>query len=109
MFQITDAHVERALAILNSDRHTKARAAYEKKDREKKVILARLEREANLKTVIEKQAYALCHPHYAAYLDDLHLIETEYFAAKDERDAADALLRAWQTASANSRGAERVR
>lgn len=108
-FRVTDDDVEKALAILNSDRHTRARAAYEKLDREKKVVLARLMREANEKTVAEREGYALTHPHYAAYLQALSDVEEEYFAAKDERDAADALLRAWQTASANGRFAERVR
>lgn len=109
MWQVSEADVERALEILNSDRHAKARAAFEKKDREKKVILARLMRESNDKTVAERETFALTHPHYDAYRADLDLIEAEYFAAKDERDAADAMIRAWQTQSSNHRSAERVR
>jgi hypothetical protein len=107
--QITDDMVEKALAILNSTRHARARLAYEKQDRVKKVILARLERESNAKTQRERETYALTHQHYSDFLNDLALIEEEYYEAKDERDSADAVIRAWQTQSSNARSAERVR
>lgn len=106
---ITEDMVDRALEILNSLRHATARLAYEKTDREKKVVLARLERESNDKTQRERETYALAHPHYDAFRERMDLIEAEYFAAKDERDSADAVIRAWQTQSSNARGAERVR
>lgn len=106
---LTDDMVDTALVILNSRRHATARLAYEKTDREKKVVLARLERESNDKTQRERETYALTHPHYAAFRERMDLIEDEYFAAKDERDSADAVIRAWQTQSSNERGAERVR
>ncbi len=106
---ITDEMVDRALEILGSARHATARLAYEKSDREKKVVLARLERESNDKTQRERETYALTHPHYQHFLERLGLIEEEYFAAKDERDSADAVIRAWQTQSSNARSMERVR
>lgn len=106
---ITDEMVDRALAILNSARHAQARLAYEKLDREKKVVLARLEREANDTTQRARETYALTHPHYQAFLEQITLVEEEYFEARDERDSADAVIRAWQTQSSNARSAERVR
>jgi aromatic ring-opening dioxygenase LigB subunit len=106
---ITDEAVDEALCILRSARHSTARLAYEKSDREKKVVLARLERESNDKTQRERETYALIHPHYQAFLERLGLIEEEYFAAKDERDSADAVIRAWQTQEASNRMMERLR
>lgn len=106
---VSDDMVERALAILNGQRHATARLAYEKTDREKKVVLARLERESNDKTQRERETYALTHPHYAAFLERQGLVEEEYFEARDERDSADAVIRAWQTQSSNGRAAERLR
>lgn len=106
---ITDDMVDKALAILGSRRHATARLAYEKMDREKKVILARLEREANDGTQRARETYALTHPHYEAFRAQQDLVEEEYFEAKDERDSADAVIRAWQTQSSNARSMERVR
>lgn len=106
---ITDAMVEKALEILNSTRHARARLAYEKMDRQKKVILARLERESNDTTQRARETYALTHQHYSDFLTDMGLVEEEYFESRDERDSADAVIRAWQTQSSNARGAERVR
>ena len=108
-YHISDDMVERALAILNSNKHAALRAAYEKMDRQRKVILARLERESNAKTQRERETYALTHQHYQDFLHDLDLIEADYFAHKDDRDSADAVIRAWQTQSSNARSAERVR
>lgn len=108
MMEITDDMVEKALAILNSNRHARARMAYEKADRQRKVVLARLERESNGKTQRERETYALTHQHYADFLTDQALIEEEYFEAKDERDSAAAVIEAWRTQSANARRAERL-
>ncbi len=109
MIHIPDETVERALAILNSNRHARARMAYEKMDRQKKVELARLEREANETSVQGRINYALTHPHYSAFLEQLALVEGEYFEARDERDSAAAVIEAWRTMQANQRAAERVR
>lgn len=106
---ISDEIVEAALRVLAGHRHARARLAYEKLDRQKKVILARLEREANAKTQRERETYALTHHHYADFLTDMGLVESEYFEARDERDSADAVIRAWQTQSSNARSAERLR
>lgn len=106
---ITDAMVDKALEILSGTRHARARLAYEKMDRQKKVILARLERESNDSTQRARETYALTHQHYADFLTDMSLVEEEYFESRDERDSADAVIRAWQTQSSNARGAERVR
>ena len=103
MIHIPDETVERALAILNSNRHARARMAYEKME------LARLEREANETSVQGRINYALTHPHYSAFLEQLALVEGEYFEARDERDSAAAVIEAWRTMQANQRAAERVR
>ena len=107
MFEFTEEKRDWALEVLHGDRHARAKAAFEKMDREKKVILARLTREANDKTVSEREGYALTHPHYAAFLENLGTVEEEYYLAKDERDSADAYLRAWQTQRADQRGFDR--
>lgn len=106
---ISDEVVEAALRVLAGHRHARARLAYEKLDRDKKVVLARLERESNDTTQRARETYALAHPHYEAFRDQLSLVESEYFEARDERDSADAVIRAWQTQSSNARSAERVR
>lgn len=106
---VTDDMMDAALQILASHDHAEAKAWVEKLERQRKVILARLERESNEKSVREREAYALCHPYYAAHLEELDKAEAVYFRARDSRDSAEAITRAWQTGKADARAAERVR
>ena len=107
--QIPDSHVENALDILKSMDCARARAAYEYAEKQLKVVLARRARESNAKTVGEREAEALCSEEYAEALTNYHLLGEAYYEAKDRRDAASAVISAWQTMNANQRQMERVR
>jgi hypothetical protein len=110
MITITDDMMHDAMAILASDEHAKAKAAHEKTEREAKVLLARLGKEANdCKTEAARQAFALCHPYYGDFLERQALVARAYYEARDRRDSAEAVTRAWQTLKADARAAERVR
>lgn len=109
MLIVTDDMMHAAMHVLASTHHAEAKARYEKMDRQKKVILARLERESNETSVRGRETYALTHPHYQAFLEELEAVEAGYFKAKDSRDSAEAITRAWQTGKADARAAERVR
>ena len=106
---VTDDMMHAAMAVLAGDNHAELRARYDSLDRRRKVLLARLERESNAKTQRERETYALTHPHYEAMLGDLEQVEAAYYRAKDSRDNAEAITRAWQTSKADARAAERVR
>lgn len=105
----TDEMMHSAMQVLASDQHAELRARYESLDRRRKVLLARLERESNAKTQRERETYALTHPHYQAMCEDIEETERGYYIAKDRRDNAEAVTRAWQTSKADARAAERVR
>ncbi|WP_395443615.1 hypothetical protein [Caulobacter sp. UC70_42] len=106
---VSDDMMSAAMQVLASDNHAEAKARYEKLERQRKVVLARLERESNEKSVKERETYALTHPHYAAFCEELEVAEKAYFVARDRRDSADAITRAWQTGKADARAAERIR
>lgn len=110
MLTITDDMMHDAMAILASDEHAKAKAAHEKTEREGKALLARLGKEANdCKTEAARQAFALCHPYYSDFLERQALVAEAYYMARDRRDSAEAVTRAWQTLKADARAAERIR
>ena len=74
------------------------------------MLLARLGRECNeAKTEAARTTYALCHPYYADFLERQALVAQAYYEARDRRDSAEAVTRAWQTMKADARAAERVR
>lgn len=106
---VNDDMMHAAISILNDPVHGRARGRFEKLTRERKTLLARLERESNAKTQRERETYAQTHPHLKALDDELAEVETVYYAAKDRRDSADSAIRVWQTENANARAAERVR
>lgn len=106
---ITDETAEKALRILAGTRHAIAKMVFERTDREKKALLARLERESEGKTLRDRETYALTHPHYSALKERLDAAEAEYYEAKDERDSANTILDVWRTLKADARAAERAR
>lgn len=108
--EITDDMMHEAMAILASDAHAKAKAAYDKMGAEEKVLLARLGSQANdAKSADARRDYALCHPYYSDFLERKNLICEAYYEARDRRESAEAVTRAWQTLKADARAAERVR
>jgi hypothetical protein len=109
MIRISDDTMSEAMAVLAGGRHAIAKVAYERLTRQRKALLARLERESNGKTQRERETYALGHPHLVALDELLDAAEAEYHAARDERDSAETVTRVWQTVQADARAAERVR
>ena len=105
---IPDSHVEHALKILQSGDHSRARGAYEWSEKQLKTVLAQEVLKSALKTVSERENEALASVAYVEALDAFKEIATAYFAARDRREAADAVLRTWQTASADNRAQGRI-
>jgi hypothetical protein len=106
---ISDDMMHSAMQVLASPQHAELRARYESLDRRRKVMLARLERESNAKTQRERETFALTHPHFEALSEEIERVTEAYYKAKDSRDNAEAVTRAWQTSKADARAAERVR
>lgn len=103
MIHLPDETVQKAFDALQSDAHWTAKLVYDRTDRERKVLLARLERESNGKNQRERETYALTHPHYSALLERLEAAEAMYYEARDKRDSASSILEAWRTLSADRR------
>lgn len=106
MLHLPEETVQKAFDALQSDAHWKSRLVYERTERERKTLLARLEREAlreGAKTQRERETYSLTHPHYTALLERLNEAEAAYFEARDTRDSAASILEAWRTMSADRR------
>lgn len=106
---VTDDMMHDAMVVLNDRTAGELQAAYEKLTRERKRLLARLERESNAKTHRERETYAQTHPHLEAHDEILERVEKAWFAKRDLKDAAREFVRVWQTENANARAAERVR
>lgn len=109
MLNITDETWTKAMEVLASRRHAQAKLVYERLTRQRKALLARLERESNAKTQRERETYALTHPHLEALDQLLDVAEGEFYEARDERDSADTVIRAWQTLRSDARTVERMR
>ena len=106
---VTEDMMHDAMVALNDRDAAELQAAYEKLTRDRKRLLARLERESNGKTQRERDTYALTHPHLTAHDERLDAVEKAWFAKRDLKDAAREFVRVWQTENANARAAERVR
>lgn len=102
-FTISDEVAQQAFDILQSNRHAIAKMVYDRTERERKTLLARLERESNAKTQRERETYALTHPHFEALKERLAEAEREFYLARDERDSAETVMRTWQTLRADAR------
>lgn len=106
--RITEETVDAALQVLRSTQHSRARAAYEFGEAQLKVILARATLASELKTVDDRKNEALTSDDYAKALEAHRLVSEAYFGAKDRREAADAVLRAYQTQQSDNRATGRV-
>jgi len=107
--QIPDSHVEHALGILKDGDSARARAAHEFAEKQLKTVLAKVAQQSNAKAVSEREQHALASPEYEQALRDYKAVAELYYTAKDRRDAAEAIISAWQTINANNRAMERVR
>lgn len=106
---LSDAQIQQAFDTLNSDEGAKARAAHEWMQETRKTVMARLSSQSNLKTIGEREAWALQHPDYIAHLAEQRRCAEADYTARNRQTAALAILDAWRTQSANNRGLERVR
>lgn len=107
-FIVTEAHVQRAFNILQSNDHAAARAAYDFSEKQLKVILAKAEAQSNAKTISERQNEALRSDEYERALSAWKLVSEAYFTARDKREASIAIIDAWRTQSADQRAMGRV-
>ena len=108
MFAISDDEVQAAFSVLQANKHAKARAAHEYAERRLKVVLAKAEMAANAKTVGERQASALASPEYDHALREFRLIADAYHTARDQREAASAVIEAWRTQQSDRRAMGRA-
>lgn len=108
LFLITEDQVQAAFNVLESNRHAKARAAYEYAERRLKVVLAKGALAANGKTVGERDATALASPEYEHALREFRLITDQYHEERDRREAAAAVIEAWRTQRSDQRAMGRV-
>lgn len=106
---VNDDMMHDAVEILNDRGLGELHALYEKLSRDRKRLLARLERESNAKTQRERETYAQTHPHLAALDERLDDVEKAYLRKRDLKDTAKEVIRVWQTENANARALERVR
>jgi hypothetical protein len=107
-FRIDDETVERAFEILKAGDHAKARAGHEFAEKQLKVTLAKCQLKAEGKTVGEREASALASSDYARALEAFRLVAEGYYAARDKREAAAALIEAWRTQRSDERAMMRV-
>lgn len=108
MFAISDEEVQAAFNILQANKHAKARAAHEYAEKRLKVVLAKASLAANGKTVGEREATALGSPEYDHALREFRLIADAYHTARDQREAASAVIEAWRTQQSDRRAMGRV-
>lgn len=103
MFHIDDDEVQAAFDVLHSNAHAKTRAAFEHHEKRLKIVLAKASLSVEGKTVGEREARALTTPEYEAAVATAHLLAEAYHEARDRREAADAVIRAWQTQQSDRR------
>ena len=107
-FQISDDQVQEAFDVLHMQTHAKARAAYDYAEKRLKVALAKAQLAAEGKTVGERDALAQTSEPFQAALKSFHLIAETYYAERDRRDAAGAVIEAWRTQQSDRRAMGRV-
>lgn len=108
MFQITDEQVQEAFNVLHEQTHAKARAGYEYAEKRLKVAYAKARQAAEGKTVGDRDDNAQTSEPYQAALKSFHLIAETYYAERDKRDAAGAVIEAWRTQQSDRRAMGRV-
>lgn len=81
-----------------------ARANRMQLEKFEKVLLAKLRRDSNGKTVQEREDYALTHGEYAAHLEGLTEAVRIDELFRWKKDSAQALNDAYRTQAANTRG-----
>lgn len=108
MFFISDEEVQEAFHVLQSNEHSKRRAAYEFAEKRLKVALATAELTVEGKTVGERASKALTSTPYQEALSSFRLIAEAYYEAKDRREAACAVIDAYRTQQSDRRAMRNV-
>lgn len=105
---ISEPQIQAAFDVLHEQKHAKARAAYEYAEKRLKIVLANAQLKADGKTVGEREANAQTSPEYEAALKSFRMIAEAYYVARDQRDAASAVIDAWRTQQSDMRAMARV-
>ena len=103
---ISEQQWETALQWLvdNAANAAGARANRMQLEKFEKVLLAKLRRESNGKTVSEREDFALTHGEYEAHLNGLREAVEADELYRWKKDSAQALNDAYRTQCANTRG-----
>ena len=108
---MSDESVEAAISFLNgfAEEAGVAKAQVTYLENFRKITLARLRRESPEKSIDAKDGWARTHPEYM----EVCMAQNEAIAKNEtlfwKRTAAVATIQAWQTRSANQRGASSIR
>ena len=103
---VTDQRVTAALAYLQEGAsvYAKARAAHDYSEKREKTVLAQLCRQCTEeRSMAAKEAWARCHPDYAAALGQTQACAEAAYEARAKREAAAAIVEAWRTEQSNER------
>jgi hypothetical protein len=110
---ITDDNVSAALDYLAIDPHPVAEAKYDlmRAENERKRIYAQQFMEASkfVKTVAEREAWALLAPEYVAAQENEALAAKELEKHKSKTNSASTITDMWRSVNANARAAEKIR
>lgn len=107
-FHISEEQVQAAFDVLHSNRHARARAAYEYAEKRLKVAFAEAVAQSNAKTVAERENEAQRSEKWQEALTAFRDITREYHGARDEREAASAVIEAYRTQRSDMRAMGRV-
>lgn len=106
---VSEDDVSKALEILADEEGAANRAAHEYLDSLTKSVLAELVADSNETSIGAKEHWARAQPKYKDHLVKVGEFAKRDYMARQRYAAADAKIRLWQTASANSRNMERIR
>ena len=101
---ISDEHVEKAIAYLaeTDEPHARARAEYNALSELRKTVRAFCFQEAK-GGVKEREMAAECNPDYVAHIEKIKASEIEYHTMHNKRKRAELTVELYRTTSANQR------
>lgn len=107
---ITNEEIQRAFDFLRESAPKIADARHDKvrMSELRKVIWSELRIQAPEGNIAEKDAWAYAHKRYKEHIDEMANAERRFQLLYAQREAATSKISAWQTYSANERGAHRA-
>lgn len=107
---ITEKEIQRCFDFLRDSAPVIAQARHNKVrlDELRKVIWSELRMQAPDGNVAEKDAWAYAHSTYREHIEEMANAAREFQLLYAQREAASSKISAWQTHSANERGAHRA-